>query len=138
MHLTSLLGLASIVNIAYGYSSSNELDFLTKLVEDARDHQGGYFMFYRTGTIDVPAQFTSLAGEVGSTGDAYTTLLNDGDLDITLMYNFAKKLPWYDDRLEDNGIAKEVESELPSSANPGSVKYIPAGLGLVALGMSLL
>lgn len=113
------LGLLSTISMV---NADQDVDFLTKLVNDYKDHTGDYFNFIRTAK-SVPNQFSALATQVGTyTDDSYTTMLNS--VDIEPLEEFATEFPWYSSRLEaaddsddDSDKTSEADSEATTSGS---------------------
>lgn len=92
----------------------DDVQFLTKLVNDYKDHTKDYLQFVRTAS-SVPDQFSSLALEVATyTDDSYTTLLDDVDIDP--LESFASEFPWHT-RLEADDSDDDSDDESSGSAN---------------------
>lgn len=111
------LGLLSTISMV---NADQDVEFLTKLVNDYKDHTGDYFNFIRTAK-SVPNQFSALATQVGTyTDDSYTTMLNS--VDIEPLEEFATEFPWYSSRLEvadddDSDKSSEADSEATTSGS---------------------
>lgn len=99
---------------------SDDVDFLTGLVNDYKSHTKDYLNFIQTAD-SVPAALTSLAIQVATyTDDSYTTLLDDDDINVSSLKAFATELPWYS-RLEDEDEeASETGSDSKSTGSASS------------------
>lgn len=96
-------------------ADSDDVEFLTNLVNDYKSHTGEYASFLRTAK-SIPDALTSLAVEVATyTDDSYTTMLDDDNIDVDSLEDFATELPWYS-RLKDD----EDDSDDESTASTGS------------------
>lgn len=109
-----------------------DVEFLTKLVSDVSENINDYFFFLRTADIKIPKEIGSIADLVREySDDAYTTLLQNTEFDITLLESFATHLDWYKSRLQVSGINEATST---TSKDLGAAMYAPIGL-VVAAGM---
>lgn len=89
--------LASLAHLAAVGLAANleEVQFLTALVSDYDDNKKEYVDFIRT-AASYPQDLVRLATQVITyTDDSYTTLLDDGNIDVSGLMSFASELPWY-------------------------------------------
>ena len=95
MKLSTVASVSSIFVASAHAANSEQVAFLTALVEDFKDHKGDYLKFYQTAS-DVPGVLTSLVKQVGTyKDDSYTTLLDDSAINVGSLSSFATNLPWY-------------------------------------------
>jgi len=79
---------------------SSEVEFVTRFVNDAKAHLSEYVAYIETGTASVPSGLTSLAKQVQTyTDDSYTSLFDDGAINVSQLETFAEALPWYSQRI---------------------------------------
>lgn len=147
MRASTILTLGAMSVSAVSAANLEDVLFLTALVGDFDDHKGQYIAFLKTAS-GVPSQLTSLAVKVITyTDEAYTTLLDNSQLDISQLKSFATKLPWY------SRIAAEVSdssaqssssdsssdsSSAASSSGSGASMLAPAGAFVGAVAVLLL
>lgn len=99
-------------------ADSQDVEFLTNLVQDYNQNTGPYGSFLATAS-DVPSELTHLASLVGTyTDDSYTTMLDDDQIEIEPLESFASELPWHQ-RLQDGGSGSGNGSS-SSSTSTGS------------------
>lgn len=119
MKFLTVLSLSAILSAATA-TNLEDVQFLTALVGDFDEHRGEYILFLKTAS-SVPHQLTSLAMKVVTyTDDAYTTLLDNSNLDITQLKSFATELPWYARIAEAETASGSSSSETASSNSKGS------------------
>lgn len=137
--------VASVVALAASgakaAANSEEVDFLTKLVSDYDDNKKQYLNFAKTAT-DMPKDLTKLALAVNTyKDDSYTTLLEDSDIDVSSLMNYASELPWYS-RLEKgasaSGSGSSGSSGSTSAGGAGSALVAPVGAALGAVALALM
>lgn len=114
-----LAGLGLLATVAFVKADdSDDVHFLTQLVNDYKLHTGEYASFIRTAK-SIPNQFSSLAVQVATyTDDSYTTLLDKDNMDIDDLEDFASEFPWYT-RLDVGGDGSDDEGSA-SGAGSGS------------------
>ncbi|CAH6722653.1 repressed By RIM101 protein 2 [[Candida] jaroonii] len=120
---------------------SDDVDFLTGLVNDYKSHTADYLKFIQTAD-SVPAALTSLAVQVATyTDDSYTTLLADSDINVSSLKAFATELPWYSRIEEDDGSDSDSDSKSDSSSSSSSssaASSSEADSGVAKLGVGAL
>lgn len=125
-----------------------DIQFLTVLVGDFKSNGRSYVDFIRTAQ-NVPPELTLLALQIQTyTDNAYTTMLNNPNLNVASLRSFATGLPWYtriELELNAAGVASTKASGSTSSskaldsssskAGANFVQYTPHGavLGIAAL-----
>ncbi|ODV81079.1 uncharacterized protein CANTADRAFT_20620 [Suhomyces tanzawaensis NRRL Y-17324] len=114
----ALIASAASVNAA----DSQQIDFVTRLVQDAKANAKDYLNFIQTAKTSIPAEFTSLAREVQTyKDDSYTTLIDAQSINVSELQSFATALPWYSSRIaQNNGGGSSQASSGASSAAGGS------------------
>lgn len=128
MKFSTLLTLGAMSVSSVSAADLADVQFLTALVSDFDDNRAQYLLFLRTAS-DVPAELTSLALKVVTyTDDAYTTLLDNTNLDITQLKSFATELPWYTRiTAEENASAAGSESSAASGSSDASSQSSSTG-----------
>ncbi|ODV78784.1 uncharacterized protein CANTADRAFT_36854, partial [Suhomyces tanzawaensis NRRL Y-17324] len=95
MQYTQLLAAALFAVASARAADAQDVEFITKLVNDAKAHQDDYLDFYGTATVDVPSEFLKLARKVQTyTDDSYTTLIDSENINVAQLESFASQLPW--------------------------------------------
>lgn len=149
MQYTTLAGALLLAASSQATSlDSSQLDFLTRFVNDAKDHTSEYLDYIHTADANVPADFTSLAKQIFATsGDGYTSQVASDK--VKTLESFATGLPWYSTRLGKDSSESSSGSSASStsssssgsstSASTGAANImIPAGAGIAALAVALL
>ncbi|ABN68462.2 predicted protein [Scheffersomyces stipitis CBS 6054] len=93
---TSAIAAAAVVLYAASAQAADASDvsFLTAFVGDFKAHPKDYLNFLQTASF--PPEVTSLAAQVGTyTDQSYTTLLDDPNVNVSELKDFATELPWY-------------------------------------------
>jgi hypothetical protein len=142
MKLSTVATVSSIFVASAHAANSDQVAFLTALVEDFKDHKGDYLKFYQTAS-DVPGVLTSLVKQVGTyKDDSYTTLLDDSALNVGSLSSYATNLPWYTRIASEAGISDADSgskssaadsSSASSSSSAGSSSTSGGGAGKMAL-----
>lgn len=97
-------------------ADKSQIQFVTRLVDDAKDNLQDYMKFVKTATESIPADFTSLAKQVQTyQDDSYTTLIDKENINVSQLQSFATGLPWYKER-----IAGDSSSDSDSDSNSNS------------------
>lgn len=114
---------ASVVKAA----DSDDVEFLTNLVNDYKSNTAEYASFLRTAS-SIPGALTSLALQVATyTDDSYTTLLEDDDIDVDSLEDFATELPWYSRIAHDDSDDSDDESSSSSGSSGSSSSSSSSG-----------
>ena len=120
MKLSTVASVSSIFVASAHAANSEQVAFLTALVEDFKDHKGDYLKFYQTAS-DVPGVLTSLVKQVGTyKDDSYTTLLDDSAINVGSLSSFDTNLPWYTRIASEVGISDADSGSKSSKAESSS------------------
>lgn len=147
MQYSALIGTLLLAASAQASLDSSQVEFLTKLVNDAKSNSKDYLNYFKTGD-SAPGDFTSLAKQALTYKDeGYTTLVDSNK--VKTLQSFATKLPWYNKRIgggssgssdsssESSSSSSSGGSSTSSAGSAGSI-VLPAGAGLAAIAVALL
>lgn len=152
MKLSTVASVSSIFVASAHAANSDQVAFLTALVEDFKDHKGDYLKFYQTAS-DVPGVLTSLVKQVGTyKDDSYTTLLDDSAINVGSLSSFATNLPWYSRIASEVGVsdadsgskssqsssASQTSSESSSTSGGAGKLALPVGAIVGAAAVALM
>lgn len=129
MKFSTVASLFTLAVSGVQADKSEEINFLTALVDDYNDHKKEYLNFAKTAK-DAPPDLTKLALQVKTyTDDSYTTLINNDDIHVLSLMDFATELPWYS-RLDKDAPASSGGGSSKSSSK-GSLSSSSGGVGSV-------
>ena len=103
MKLSTVASVSSIFVASAHAANSEQVAFLTALVEDFKDHKGDYLK--QVGTYK---------------DDSYTTLLDDSAINVGSLSSFATNLPWYTRIASEVGISDADSGSKSSKAESSS------------------
>ncbi|CAK7892065.1 repressed By RIM101 protein 2 [[Candida] anglica] len=131
MQLSNVVSAAALAGVASAAANAQEVAFFTALVGDYQANKLQYIQYIATAN-DVPGAVSSLAMQVrtySADDTSYTTLLNDGNIDIPALESFATNVPWYSRIVSDAGATLGGASATGSGSGSGSAAATASASG---------
>ncbi|KAK6459017.1 Seripauperin and TIP1 family-domain-containing protein [Scheffersomyces xylosifermentans] len=124
MQFSTIAAFTGFLVAAAKAADASDVAFLTALVNDLNSHKKDYINYIQTAK-NIPAEVSTLAIKVVTyTDDSYTTMLDDPNIDVSSLENFATNLPWYTRVLAEAHVAPTGDAASGSAAKttsaPGS------------------